>query len=84
MDELFAKLYGGKQFTNLDLSSACNQLLLDEESQMLTCINTHNLYKYNRLFGFNFSKDARKYISRHRWSVTVLDDILITGETKRN
>lgn len=50
MEDLFAKLAGGKLFTELDLSHAYEQLLLDEESQEFVTINTHRgLYRYLRL-----------------------------------
>ncbi|GBP11374.1 Uncharacterized protein K02A2.6 [Eumeta japonica] len=40
-EELFARLHGGKEFSKLDLSMAYMQLELTEDSQPLTCINTH-------------------------------------------
>lgn len=50
VEDLFAKLHGGEQFTKLDLSMAYNRLCLSEDSQNLTCINTHKgLFKYTRL-----------------------------------
>ena len=33
IEDVFAKLMGGKQFTHLDLSQAYQQLLLDNESK---------------------------------------------------
>ena len=33
IEDLFAKLVGGKQFTHLDWSQAYQQLLLDDESK---------------------------------------------------
>ncbi|KAG7295105.1 hypothetical protein JYU34_022039 [Plutella xylostella] len=55
VEELFAKLHGGVQFTKLDLSGAYNQLLLNKDSRDLTCIHTHKgLYRYTRLvFGLS-------------------------------
>lgn len=55
VEELFSKLHNGVHFTKLDLSGAYNQLRLHEDSQLLTCINTHKgLYKFNRLvFGLS-------------------------------
>ena len=40
VEDLFAKLSGGKRFTKLDLSQACQQLELDEESKEYVVINT--------------------------------------------
>lgn len=55
IEELFAQLHGGQQFSKLDLSQAYNQLILSESSQNLTCINTHKgLFKFTRLvFGLS-------------------------------
>ena len=39
--ELFACLTGGEKFTKLDLSSAYQQMTLDEESSKFVTINTH-------------------------------------------
>ena len=41
VEDLFAKLAGGKAFTKLDMSQAYQQLLLDEESRKYAVINTH-------------------------------------------
>lgn len=41
VNDLLSKLYGGIKFSKIDLSMAYNQLRLCEESQKLTCINTH-------------------------------------------
>jgi hypothetical protein len=50
IDELFAKLTGGKRFSKLDLSQAYMQLPLDAESQELCTVNTHKgLLRYTRL-----------------------------------
>ena len=49
-EDLFASLAGGTKFSKIDLTSAYQQLCLDEESQGLTTVNTHRgLYKYTRL-----------------------------------
>ena len=40
-EELFATLAGGKQFTKRDLSNACEQLPLDNESRKMCTIDTH-------------------------------------------
>ncbi|GBP96724.1 Uncharacterized protein K02A2.6 [Eumeta japonica] len=55
IEELFARLHGGKEFSKLDLSMAHMQLELTEDSQPLTCINTHRgLFQFTRLvFGLS-------------------------------
>ena len=40
-EELFTQLNGGEKFTKLDLTSAYQQVLLDEESRQYVTINTH-------------------------------------------
>lgn len=48
--DLLACLTGGKWFTKLDLSSAYQQMQLDDESAKLVTINTHQgLYEFARL-----------------------------------
>ncbi|XP_063361530.1 zonadhesin-like [Cydia amplana] len=47
--ELFARLHGGQQFSKLDLSQAYAQCVLDDESQKVTCINTHRGVDANKL-----------------------------------
>ena len=50
IEDLFARIAGGQQFTNLDLDRAYQQLVLDEESRKNVVINTHQgLFQYNRL-----------------------------------
>ena len=50
IEDLFAKVNGGKVFTQLDLSQAYQQLLLEEESKQYVVINTQRgLFRYNRL-----------------------------------
>ncbi|XP_045536272.1 uncharacterized protein K02A2.6-like [Papilio machaon] len=89
VNELFSKLHGGEQFTKLDLSSAYNQLCLDEDSQKLTCINTHRgLYQYTRLvFGLSsapaiFQRAMETVLSGLDGVLCLLDDILITGRNR--
>ena len=46
-NELFATLSGGKKFIKIDLPSAYQKLMLEEESRELATINTHRgLYQY--------------------------------------
>ena len=41
VDELFAKLAGGQKYSELDLSHAYEQILLDESSCEIATISTH-------------------------------------------
>lgn len=88
IEDLFAKLHGGLQFSKLDLSRAYNQLELDD-SKYLTCINTHKgLFIYNRLvFGLSnapsiFQRTMEQLLGNIEGTCIFLDDILITGSTK--
>ena len=50
VEDLFARLAKGKQFTKLDLSQAYQQLPLDEESKQFVVINTHKgLFQFTML-----------------------------------
>lgn len=89
VNELFSKLHEGQQFSKLDLSMAYNQFLLDEESQRLTCINTHRgLFKYTRLvFGLAsapaiFQRAMECILSGMDGVLCLLDDVLVTGKDK--
>ncbi|EPB67444.1 hypothetical protein ANCCEY_13469 [Ancylostoma ceylanicum] len=49
-DDIFAKLNGGRYFSQLDLAEAYLQMEMDEDSRPLLTINTHRgLYRLNRL-----------------------------------
>ncbi|VDO61477.1 unnamed protein product [Haemonchus placei] len=49
-DDIFAKLNGGRYFSQLDLAEAYLQIEMGEESRQLLTINTHRgLYRLNRL-----------------------------------
>lgn len=50
MEDLFAVLSGGQQFTKLDMSHAYQQIVLDEPSKKYLTVSTHKgLFTYNRL-----------------------------------
>eukprot|EP00117_Sycon_ciliatum_P035601 scpid103993/ scgid26952/ len=50
IEDLYQKLSNGKFFSKLDLQDAYQQLLLDDESKLLTTINTSKgLHVYNTL-----------------------------------
>ena len=49
IEDLFAKLTGGKSFSKLDMSQAYQQVILDGDSWPYAVINAHKgLYQYNR------------------------------------
>ncbi|XP_062374782.1 uncharacterized protein K02A2.6-like [Sardina pilchardus] len=89
VEDLFARLAGGKTFTKLDMSHAYQQLLLDEESKQYVTINTHKgLFKYNRLvFGVAsspaiFQRTMDNLFQNIPCVAVYLDDILVTGKTE--
>lgn len=50
IEDLFAKLIGGKKYTKLDLSQAYQRMELDEDSRRYVVINTfRGLFEYTRL-----------------------------------
>ena len=60
IEDLLAKLAGGKRFTKLDMSQAYQQLVLDEESKKFASTRTEDsivtiayLLVYHRLQGFS-------------------------------
>ena len=84
--DLMICLMGGKIFTELDLTAAYQQMLLDDSSSKLVVINTHQgLYRYTRLpFGvasapavFQWATDSILQGMSH--VICYIDDILITG-----
>ena len=85
-DDLFTQLNGGEKFTKLDLSSAYQQVLLDEESRKYVTINTHlGLFRYTRLpFGVAsspaiFQKIMDSVMNGLQGVGGILDDLIITG-----
>ncbi|BHF83536.1 hypothetical protein SprV_0902667900 [Sparganum proliferum] len=91
IEDLYASLAGGHQFTTLDLKHAYNQVVLDTESRDPTTINTHRgLFRYRRLpsgvssaLGLfqclidNLVKDIPHVCA-------YLDDILVTGPSEHS
>ena len=71
VEDLFARLRGGKYFTKLDLSQAYQQLRLEEDSKRYVVINTHRVYTVtlrNLLSSWDLSESHREHTTRHRWS----------------
>ncbi len=88
LDDLYTKLAGGTTFTELDLSHAYEQMLVDEESKKFMTINTHKgLYRYNRLpYGVSsapgiFQRTMEGLLHDIPHVGVLLDNILITGAT---
>jgi hypothetical protein len=89
IEDLFASLSGGQEFTKLDLAHAYQQISLDEASKKYLVINTHKgLFQYNHLsFGVASApaifQKAMEGVLRGIDQVSVyIDDILVTGKTK--
>lgn len=88
IEELMATLSGGKIFSKIDLASAYQQVLLEDESKTLLTINTHRgLFMYNRLaFGVSSAPSIFQRIMENLMKdldvVLYLDDLLITGKTE--
>ena len=87
-EDLMTCLTGGCKFTKLDLSSAYQQMVLDEESRPFVTVNTQKgLYRYLRLpFGVSsapavFQKAMDTILQGLPQVICYLDDILVTGST---
>ncbi|KAL9982685.1 hypothetical protein ACROYT_G004758 [Oculina patagonica] len=86
LDDLYTKLAGGQTFTELDLSHAYEQMLVDENSREFLTINTHKgLFRYNRLpYGVSsapgiFQRTMEGLLQGIPSTGVLLDNILITG-----
>ena len=89
VEDLFAKLAGGKMFTKLDLSQAYLQVPLDDESKKYVVINTQKgLFRYTRLpYGISsapgiFQRLMENLLSGISNVIVYIDDILISGATE--
>ena len=88
IEEIHNKLAGGKTFTELDLSHAYEQMVLDDASKGLVTINTHRgLYRYNRLpYGVSsapgiFQRMMESLLTGIPYTGVLLDNIVISGST---
>lgn len=89
IEELMATLSGGTMFSKIDLASAYQQVLLEDESKELLTINTHRgLFVYNRLpFGVSSAPSIFQRIMENLMRdldvIVYLDDLLVTGKTEQ-
>ena len=88
VQKTFVKLNGGKFFSKIDVTNAYLQILVEEESLKLLCINMHcGSYKFECLqFGVNvapaiFQQVMDTMLSGLDFSVTYLDDILMNSKS---
>ncbi|XP_028176931.1 uncharacterized protein K02A2.6-like [Ostrinia furnacalis] len=89
IEELFAVLSGGKEFTKIDLTHAYQQTILTEDSQPCTAITTHvGTFVYRRTpFGLScipekFQKLMEETLRGIPSTVVFLDDICCTGNDR--
>ncbi|XP_031635639.1 uncharacterized protein K02A2.6-like [Contarinia nasturtii] len=86
IDQIFASMQGGIVFTKLDMSSAYNQLVLDDEAQNLCTWSTHKgTFRMTRLpFGVKpaaaiFQKTVENLLREFSNVFCYQDDIVVTG-----
>ena len=86
LEEIRGKVSAWKKFRKIDLRSAYQQLVLDEESQKLCTINTHKgLFRYTRLpFGISSSpaiwqRFIEQVLAGLDGTCVIMDDLLVGG-----
>lgn len=89
IEELFANLSNGEEYTKIDLRHAYEQVLLEEDSQRYTAITTHvGTFAYRRVpYGLscvpeNFQKLMEETLRGVPGTVVFLDDICVTGRDR--
>lgn len=89
IEEVFAKIGGGLQYSKLDLSNAYNQFKLSSSSQDLTTINTpKGLFKYTRMvYGLAnapaiFQRVMETLLAGIEGVACWLDDVCCTAPTR--
>ena len=89
VEECFNTVTGGTWFSVVDIKQAYNNLIICEEDQMLTTLNTHlGLYKWKRLpYGISssaaiFQSVMDQTIEGIPMTTCRIDDILIGGRTR--
>ena len=88
VEDIFAKMAGGKRFSKIDLKNTYLQMEVEETSKQCLTINTHKgLFQYNRLpFGIKTAQSiwqrAMEQTLQGIPNVEVmLDDIIVTGKS---
>ena len=86
LEEIRGRVSSWKKFTKIDLRSAYQQLVLDEEAQKLCTINTHKgLFRYTRLpFGISSSpaiwqRFIEQVLAGLDGTCVIMDDLLVGG-----
>ncbi|XP_028656990.1 uncharacterized protein K02A2.6-like [Erpetoichthys calabaricus] len=86
IEDIFASLAGGENFSKIDLSQAYLQMELEESSKKYLTINTHKgLFRYNRLvFGVSsapamWQRAMDQVLQGIPGTQCYLDDIIVTG-----
>ena len=86
LEEIRGRVSTRKKFTKIDLRSAYQQLVLDEESQELCTINTYKgLFRYTRLpFGISSSpaiwqRFIEQVLAGLDGTCVIMDDLLVGG-----
>lgn len=89
VDDIFIMLNGSVMFSKIDLKNGYHQLVLDNESKIITTFSTHcGLYRYKRLsFGVCsaaeiFQNVIRQTLANIPGVINISDDILVAGKTK--
>lgn len=84
VEDLFTTLSGGSSFSKMDMSHACQQIVMDENSNQYLTINTHKgMLTYNP-FGVAsaptiFQRTIEGLLQGLTHVAVYLDDILVTG-----
>ena len=91
IEDLFAALKGGQEFTKLDVAHAYLQIPIAEASQKYVTINTHRgLFRYTRLpFGVSaapaiFQRTMENILKGIPGVAVYIDDILVTGGSRED
>jgi hypothetical protein len=85
-EQVFSTMANGVKFSKIDLRSAYQQMLLDDESQRLVTINTHKgLFRYTRLpYGIAsgpaiWQRFVEQVLAGLPFTSVIMDDLLVSG-----